>query len=104
MHLYPEYVEIHDTAKNLVFRAGILSDRGEQKIFMALAKEPPKLIAYAKGYEIFDLKGQLIGGYFWTPTYAYVYSLSGERVGKVKCLSWSRICGAVTAVYLLLAA
>ena len=102
MHLYPSYSEIHDLNKNLVFRVGTLHVDGQTKIFISLATEPPKLVAFAEGYSIYDVKGNLIGGYHSTPTYSYSYALTGEKVGKVHCLAWSTVCGAGSAVYLLL--
>lgn len=100
-HVFPRYVEIFDDRDNLVGKVGILVEKGMAKLFLVSSDEKQSLVGYASGGKIFGKSDELVGTYFWTPTWSFVYDLKGKRAGKVKCIAWPRVCAVGVAGYLL---
>ncbi|MGK0289082.1 MAG: hypothetical protein ACI86H_000506, partial [bacterium] len=92
--VYPRYVELFDRSQRKVGRVGVMIERGISRLFLVKENEELKLIGWANRGRIYNSKDKLIGSYFWTPTYSFVYDLNGKRAGKVKCIAWPRVCAA----------
>lgn len=99
--VYPRYVEIFDNESGLLGKVGILVEKGIAKLFLVDTRNNHVLVGYASGGKIFNDKDEIMGTYFWTPTWSFVYNLNGKRAGKVKCIAWPRVCAAGVGGYLL---
>lgn len=100
-HVYPRYVEIYDQSDQQLGRVGILVENGIARLFLVRGDNQRKIAGYASGGKIFNNEDQLMGTYFWTPTYSFVYHLDGSRAGRVKCIAWPRVCAVGVGGYLL---
>jgi len=99
--VYPQYVEIFNSDDQLLGKVGIIVSRGAAQLQMVNQDKSLTLIGYAKHGRIFDREDNVLGTYFWTPTYSFVYDTEGKRVGSTKCIAWPRVCSVGVAGYLL---
>ncbi|NQU63372.1 MAG: hypothetical protein HQ517_03680 [SAR324 cluster bacterium] len=99
--VYPKYVEIFDNERNMLGKVGILVEKGIARLFLVNSQKDSILVGYASGGKIFNGKDEIIGSYFWTPTWSFVYNLDGKRAGKVRCIAWPRVCAVGVGGYLL---
>src|SRR3989339_955998 len=88
--VYPRFVEIHQIGKGKLGRVGVLPEEGWSKIFIMREKNELELVGHAFEGRIFNAQKEVVGRYFWTPTYSYAYDLDGKRVGSTKCIAWPR--------------
>lgn len=100
-HVYPRFVEIFDLSETQVGKVGILVEEGLAKLFLVEQNSNRSLVGYASKGRIFDQKDQIVGTYFVTPTWSFVYDSKGKRAGKVKCIAWPRVCAVGVGGYLL---
>jgi hypothetical protein len=100
-HVYPQYVEIFVGSSEFVGKVGILVESGIARLFLVSTDKDKQLVGYANAGRIFDSKDNWIGSYFWTPTYSFIYNRKGERLGKVKCIAWPRVCAVGVGGFLL---
>ncbi|MBU2512819.1 hypothetical protein KJ966_15890 [bacterium] len=100
-HVYPRYVEIFDLENRQVGKVGILVEQGIAKLFLVEQSENRMLVGYATKGQIFNQNDKIVGTYFYTPTWSFVYDLKGVRAGKVKCIAWPRVCAVGVGGYLL---
>lgn len=100
-HVYPKYVEIFDSRNQQVGKVGILIEEGIAKLFLVGHDENRTLVGYADQGQLYNQKDAIIGSYFVTPTWSFVYDLKGKRAGKVKCIAWPRVCAVGVGGYLL---
>ena len=98
--IYHEYVEVFSLGNRFLARVGILSERGRINVFVS-TQDTGTVVAYANMGIVYDLEDNWIASYAITPTYSYVFDAEGERLGRIKCLAWQRVCGLGAAVYLL---
>jgi len=82
-------------------KVGILVEKGIARLFLVNSQKDSILVGYASGGKIFNGKDEIIGSYFWTPTWSFVYNLDGKRAGKVRCIAWPRVCAVGVGGYLL---
>ncbi|OGG99732.1 MAG: hypothetical protein A2600_13990 [Candidatus Lambdaproteobacteria bacterium RIFOXYD1_FULL_56_27] len=99
--VYPQFVELYDLNDKPIGKVGILVEKGWARIHMVNADASQTLVGYAHKGQIFDKDNQVVGTYFWTPTYSYVYDPDGKRVGYTKCIAWPQVCSVGVAGYLL---
>jgi len=100
-HVYPQFVEIFDMQNQMTGKIGVMIHQGIAKLFLVGTDNQRSLVGHATGGKLFDHQNRLLGSYFWTPTYSFVYGLGGIRAGRVKCIAWPRVCAAGVAGYLL---
>jgi len=99
-HVYPRYVEIFNTQEKIVGKVGVLVESGIAKLFF-VGHDENRPIGYATSDKIFNRQDKIVGTYFWTPTWSFVYNVDGKRAGKVKCIAWPRVCAAGVGGFLL---
>lgn len=100
-HVYPRFVEIFNKADQQVGKVGILVEEGLAKLFMVGHDKGRTLVGYASQGKIYNQNDQVVGTYFVTPTWSFVYDMKGKRAGKVKCIAWPRVCAVGVGGYLL---
>ncbi len=100
-HVYPRYVEIFDLNNQMVGKVGILVEEGLAKLFLVTQDENRTLVGYASNGQLFNQMDKIVGTYFYTPTWSFVYDTKGNRAGKVKCIAWPRVCAVGVGGYLL---
>ena len=91
-HVYPRFVEIFNQQDTQVGKVGILIEEGIAKLFLVGHDERKTLVGYATKGQLFNQNDKVVGTYFVTPTWSFVYDLKGKRAGKVKCIAWPRVC------------
>ena len=99
--VYPRFVEIYNQEKKKIGKVGIVVEQGLAKLFLIKQNNDLRLVGYASGGKIFNAKDKVVGEYFWTPTWSFVYWPGGKLAGKVKCIAWPRVCSVGVAGYLL---
>lgn len=106
-NVYPRYVEIVNLDGRIIGKVGIMVEEGIAKLFLVREDNRRSLIGYSgpgdhpnKGV-LYNIKDKLAGYYFWTPTWSFIYNIKNQRVGKVKCIAWPRVCAAGVGGYLL---
>ncbi len=100
-HVYPRYVEVFDLSNKQVGKVGILVEEGIAKLFLVEQSENRMLVGYATKGQIFNQQDKVVGSYFYTPTWSFVYDSKGVRAGKVKCIAWPRVCAVGVGGFLL---
>mgnify|MGYP001555483692 CR=1 FL=1 len=100
-HVYPRYVEIINRENQQVGKVGVLIEEGIAKLFLVQQDERRSLVGYATAGKIYNQQDKVIGTYFYTPTWSFVYNTKGIRAGKVKCIAWPRVCVVGVGGYLL---
>ena len=100
-HVYPRYVEIYSLANQKVGRVGILVEKGMARLFLVDENENHSLVGYAEKGKLKDRNDTIVGSYFATPTWSFIYDKDNKRAGKVKCIAWPRVCAVGVGGYLL---
>ena len=100
-HVYPRFVEIYDSTNQQVGKVGVLVEEGVAKLFLVGHDSNRTLVGWATKGQLHNQDGQVVGTYFATPTWSFVYRIDGKRAGKVKCIAWPRVCAVGVAGYLL---
>ena len=100
-HSYPRFVEIHHPTEGKIGRIGVLVEAGWARVHIVRDQKKLHMVGHAHKGKIYNMKKEMVGSYFWTPTYSYVYDLDGKRVGHTKCIAWPRVCAVGVAGYLL---
>ena len=98
--VYIDYIELQETDGTPIGRLGFVNIKGGFKIFVVLDDGQQNLVGSAKNRRLFDNEETLIGHYDWTTFWSYVYSPSGEKLGKAKCIAFRGICAAGIASFL----
>ncbi len=100
-HVYPRFVEIFNENESQVGRVGILVEEGIAKLFLVTNDQSSTLVGYATKGRIYNQNDRIIGSYFATPTWSFIYNLNGKRAGKVRCIAWPRVCAVGVGGFLL---
>ena len=99
-HIYIDYVELLGKDETPKGRLSFANIRGLFHIYIVLDDGKQNIVGSAKNRQIFDNKNTLVGHYDWTTFWSYVYSPSGKKLGKAKCIAFRGICAAGIASYL----
>ena len=99
-HIYIDYVELLGKDETPIGRLGFANIRGGFNIYVVLDDGKQNIVGSAKNRQIFDNQEKLVGHYDWTTFWSYVYSPSGEKLGKAKCIAFRGFCAAGIASYL----
>lgn len=100
-HVYPRYVEIFNIQDRMIGKVGILVESGIARLFLVGQDDNRTMVGYASNGKIYNQQDKIIGTYYWTPTWSFVYKTDGKRAGKVKCIAWPRVCAAGVGGFLL---
>ena len=98
--VYIDYIELKETNGIPKGRLGFANIKGGFQIFVVRDDGEQKLVGSAKNRSLYDKKENLIGHYDWTTFWSYVYSPSGKKLGKAKCIAFRGICAAGIASFL----
>ena len=98
--VYIDYIELQETDGTPKGRLGFVNIKGGFQIFVVRDDGQQNLVGLAKNRRLFDNEDKLIGHYDWTTFWSYVYSPSGEKLGKAKCIAFRGICAAGIASFL----
>lgn len=98
--VYIDYIELKEINEIPKGRLGFVNIKGGFQIFVVRDDGEQKLVGSAKNRRLFDKEGNLIGHYDWTTFWSYVYSPSGKKLGKAKCIAFRGICAAGIASFL----
>ncbi len=98
--VYIDYVELQEIDGTPKGRLGFVNIKGGFQMFVVIDNGQQNLIGSAKNRRLYDNKGKLVGHYDWTTFWSYVYSPSGEKLGKAKCIAFRGICAAGIASFL----
>tara|TARA_Y100001970_G_C14236813_1_gene862338 strand:+ start:1091 stop:1480 length:390 start_codon:yes stop_codon:yes gene_type:complete len=98
--VYIDYVELQEVDGTPKGRLGFVNSNGEFKIFVVHDDGEQNLVGSAKNRRLYDNEEVLIGHYDWTTFWSYVYSPSGNKLGKAKCIAFRGVCAAGIASFL----
>jgi hypothetical protein len=99
--VYPNFIELEDLSGSLRGAIGVVMVQGRVQLFLVRADEERRFIGWAENYRIFNSEDQLVGYYYWTPTWSYVYDPRMKKIGQAQCLAYQGVCAAGIAGYLL---
>ena len=98
--VYIDYIELQEKDGTPKGRLGFVNIKGGFQIFVVSDDGQQNLVGLAKNRRLYDKEETLIGHYDWTTFWSYVYSPSGEKLGKAKCIAFRGICAAGIASFL----
>ncbi len=99
--IYPNYIVLRDAAGKKKGAIGVVIVEGKIRLFVVGSDQTRRLAGWAENRRLFNAKGQLVGYYYWTPIWSYVYDKSMKKVGQAQCLAYQGVCAAGIAGYLL---
>ncbi len=99
--IYPNYIVLRDAAGKKKGAIGVVIVEGKIRLFVVGSDQARRLAGWAENQRLFNAKGQLVGYYYWTPIWSYVYDKSMKKVGQAQCLAYQGVCAAGIAGYLL---
>ncbi len=71
--IYPNYIELEDAGGAFKGAVGVVSAQGRVQLFLVAADEQRRMIGWAQNNRLYNAKDELVGYYYWTPTWSYVY-------------------------------
>lgn len=99
--LYPGYIELTDADGNLKGKIGVVFVQGKAQLYLIRANEERKFIGWAQNFRLFNSEDKLVGFYFWSPIWSFVYDAKMKHVGKAQCIAYQGLCAAGVAGFLL---
>lgn len=99
--IYPNFIVLSDAVGNRKGAIGVVLVEGRMRLFLVQSGESRRLVGWGANQRIFDAEGKLVGYYYWTAIWSYVYDKSMKKVGQAQCLAYQGICAAGIAGYLL---
>lgn len=99
--IYPNFIELTDLSGNLRGAIGVVMAQGRVQLFLVRSDQERRLIGWAENYRLYNTEDQLVGYYFWTAIWSYVYDPQMKKVGQAQCLAYQGVCAAGIAGYLL---
>lgn len=99
--VYPNFIELQDRTGTPKGAIGIVMAQGRVQLFLVGANKERKLIGWAENRRLFNSEDKLVGYYYWTAIWNYVYDLKMKKVGQSQCLAYQGLCAAGVAGYLL---
>jgi len=99
--IYSNYVELTDPAGVPLGAVGVVYADGRSQLYLIRSNQERRMVGSAAGRRLFDASGKLIGYYFWTPIWSYVYDTKMKKVGQAQCIAYQGVCAAGVAGYLL---
>lgn len=99
--VYFNFIELNDLAGDLRGAIGVVMTQGRAQLFLVRSDAERKFIGWAENNRLFNTEDQLVGFYFWTAIWSYVYDPKMKKVGQAQCLAYQGVCAAGVAGYLL---
>ncbi|MCH9045340.1 MAG: hypothetical protein IIA40_04455 [SAR324 cluster bacterium] len=99
--IYPNFIELTDLSGNLRGAIGVVMAQGRVQLFLVRSDQERRLIGWAENYRLYNTEDQLVGYYYWTAIWSYVYDPQMKKVGQAQCLAYQGVCAAGIAGYLL---
>ena len=99
--IFPNYIVLRDSANKRKGAIGVVMVEGRMRLFVVRADQSRLLVGWAENNRLFNVNGDLVGYYHWTPIWSYVYDKSMTKVGQAQCLAYQGVCAAGIAGYLL---
>ena len=99
--IFPNFIVLRDASDRRKGAIGVVMVEGRLRLFLVGSDESRKLVGWAEQQRLFNAKGELVGFYYWTPIWSYVYDKSMKKVGQAQCLAYQGVCAAGIAGYLL---
>ena len=99
--LYPKFIELQDLNGGLKGVIGVINNQGRVQLFLVQSGSDRRLIGWAENFRLYNNENKLVGYYFWTPIWSYVYDPNMKKVGQAQCLAYQGVCAAGIAGYLL---
>ena len=98
--IYIDYFEVLTMNAKLLGKVGVVNAEGKWQLFLVKADNQKTLVGWAANRQLFNDQDQLIGYYDWSTFWVYAYSVTGQRLGKAKCIAFRGYCAAGIAAYL----
>ena len=95
------YVELADLQGAGRGALGVLWSEGSYKLFLIGSGGKRDLVGWAENHALYNQEDKLLGYYFWTPIWSYVYDPDMKKVGEAQCLAHQGVCAAGVAGFLL---
>jgi hypothetical protein len=99
--VYPNFVELIAPDGTQRGAIGVVMAQGRAQLFLVRADAERRFIGWAENYRLYNTEDQLVGFYFWTPIWSYVYDPKMKKLGQAQCLAYQGVCAAGVAGYLL---
>ena len=99
--VFPNYIEVVDGLGAPRGAVGVVQVQGRARLFLIQPNQERTLIGWAENHRLYNGKNELVGYYFWTPTFSYVYDPKMKKVGEARCLAYQGVCAAAIAGFLL---
>lgn len=99
--VYHNYIELLDTAGAMQGAVGVVMVQGRLRLFLIRSDDQRTLIGWAENHRLYNKDGELVGFFYWTPIWSYVYDPDMKKVGQAQCLAYQGVCAAGIAGYLL---
>ena len=99
--VYPNFIELTDAQGEKKGAIGVVLVQGKAQLFLVRSGEEKKFIGWAENFRLFNTEDQLVGYYFWSPIWSYVYDPKMKKVGQAQCIAYQGVCAAGVAGFLL---
>jgi len=99
--VYLNFIELLDAQGQLRGAIGVVMTQGKAQLFLVRHNEERKFIGWAEDHRLYNTEDKLVGFYFWTPIWSYVYDPKMNKVGQAQCIAYQGVCAAGVAGYLL---
>ena len=99
--VYPNFIELIDRSGVKKGAIGVVQAQGRVQLFLVAAGEERRLIGWAEKRRLYNAENKLVGFYYWTAIWSYVYDPKMKKVGQAQCLAYQGVCAAGIAGYLL---
>ena len=99
--IYSNYVEITDATGNPKGAVGVVWVQGRAQLFLIRPNAERAYLGWSSNRRLYDAKDTLVGYYYWTPIWSYVYNPEMKKVGQAQCLAYQGVCAAGVAGFLL---
>jgi hypothetical protein len=100
-HVYENYIEVLDAVGAPKGAVGVVMVDGRLRLFLVRSDQERSLIGWAENHRLYNAKNELVGYYYWTPVWSYVYDPNMKKAGEARCLAYQGVCAAAIAGYLL---
>ena len=99
--VYPNYIELIDAQGAAKGAIGVVLVQGKAQLFLVRSGKDRKFIGWAENFRLFNTEDKLVGYYFWSPIWSYVYDPEMKKVGQAQCIAYQGVCAAGVAGFLL---
>ena len=99
--IYPNFVEVLGLDGVQRGAIGVVMAQGRATLYLVRADSERRFIGWAEDHKLYNTEDQLVGYYFWTPIWSYVYDPKMKKLGQAQCLAYQGVCAAGVAGYLL---